>query len=95
MYQILRYLTILERLDGEDASESSVQLKAAREQLHQHIEEHPDELYGMLRRAEVILAIEKFSAKTRPHGGARRNAGRPALHSRKKTSRAASKLDLT
>jgi len=75
--------TILERLDGEDSGESSVQMKSARNQLHKHIEEYPDELYGLLRRAEVILAIEVFTTKTRPHGGARINAGRPAQNLKK------------
>lgn len=49
---------LLAVLDAPDISAESAQMLAERAQLHRVITEHPEQLTGMLRRAEVWLAIK-------------------------------------
>ncbi len=79
----LTVATILGALDKTPAGLPSKQMQQERIQLHSEISRDPEQLYGMLRRAEVCLAIEMSFKKTRPHGGARRGSGRRRRGSRK------------
>lgn len=63
---------LLTTLDRPDAEASIQSLSRERRNLHALILEHPDQLFGMLRRCEAWhLARSK-----KPHGGTRPNAGR-------------------
>ncbi len=63
---------LLSALDAPDPGAESSQMLAERTQLHGVIDQNPEQLSGMLRRAEAWLAIKELYRKYHPRGRRRK-----------------------
>jgi len=66
---------LLAFLDASDPNVESSQMLSEREKLHREIIQHPEQLSGMLMRAEAWLAIKTLYEKYHPRGRPRKAEG--------------------